>query len=471
MRMPGFAGGSTQALSPLASGAITFNLYAEDVIDPASEVSRVLYSMPGYRVFSQFGAGGGRALFKQNDRAWTVMGAVFYEVDLGTGVLTLRGAVAVNANPAVICGDGDGGGALFVSSGNNGYHYDTTTNVFTLVLTGEVTTVAFLDGSFYALDAATSTVRRSDLFDGLTWDALEYFQRTLASDRWIAMVATNREMWLIGTETSEVWVNDEDRFVPQQTVIPFGAAGSFGITLADGAPVWVARTAQGEGRVVLAVGLAPRRISTHAIETTLAGYVTLEDAQAASREWNGHVLVYFTFPKANKSWCYDLATDLWYELGDWNVPEVQYDAVRDLWHIHARGKHLAVDRTVGKIWELRADMATGPDGTGIRRVRRCPAITHEGRRLVHQRLELLLEPGLAAQNVAEPQIELLFSDNGGKTWKSAGFCGAGTTGEYGTRVFWGRLGSTSKRVYELVMWSAERLIDCTLWVGDGTERK
>lgn len=51
-----------------------------------------------------------------------------------------------------------------------------------------------------------------------------------------------------------------------------------------------------------------------------------------------------------------------------------------------------------------------------------------------------------------PQAMLRWSDDGGHTWSNEHWASMGTIGSYGTRVFWRRLGMTTKlrdRVYEI----------------------
>ena len=72
-------------------------------------------------------------------------------------------------------------------------------------------------------------------------------------------------------------------------------------------------------------------------------------------------------------------------------------------------------------------------------IRRGPAINDEHKRLFYRQFELYLEAGLGTLGATEPVVELNFSNDGGKTWASAGYRSAGTEGAYKTRVLWKRL--------------------------------
>ena len=90
------------------------------------------------------------------------------------GGLTEIGTVAFDDNPATFATNGDAGNELLVTSGNQGYLYDLGTGEFTNPVS-DVTQCGMVDGYFVALDAATSTLKVSDLLDGSTWSGILTF--------------------------------------------------------------------------------------------------------------------------------------------------------------------------------------------------------------------------------------------------------------------------------------------------------
>ena len=54
----------------------------------------------------------------------------------------------------------------------------------------------------------------SDLEDGTVWAALDVNERSEASDNIVAMVRSHREIWLLGSQTSEVWFDQGDPLNP-----------------------------------------------------------------------------------------------------------------------------------------------------------------------------------------------------------------------------------------------------------------
>ena len=111
--------------------------------------------------------------------------------------------------------------------------------------------------------------------------------------------------------------------------------------------------------------------------------------------------------------------------------------------MQAFGKHLVGDASaVLSVMDQR--YFTERDGHVIRRVRAAPVLHGEGERVFLDRLELLVEPGLAAQPTGvydDPLVSLAVSYDGGKTWGNERFVGAGRVGQYLRRLVWTRNGS------------------------------
>jgi hypothetical protein len=89
----------------------------------------------------------------------------------------------------------------------------------------------------------------------------------------------------------------------------------------------------------------------------------------------------------------------------------------------------------------------------MRRLRRAPHLSNEGKRITFDKFQLDLETGLgiADGQGEDPQIMLRWSDDGGQTWSSEHWVSAGPQGEYKTRAIWRRLGQARDRVFEVTM--------------------
>ena len=211
------------------------NWYVERIesVNPSSPAA--LYPTPGVELLSDTAAEGpGSAHFAEGGREFAVIGTSFYQV-LSDGILTTLGNVARDGNPATISSSGDAGGQIFITSGGNGYIYTISNMAFAQVtaLDGIATMGGHLDGYFLCLDQSTSTVNFSDYLDGTTWDPLNFFSRLIASDPWVAMKIANRYIYMLGSETSEVWYDEGSYPIPfvahPSGLIQFGCVAPFSV--------------------------------------------------------------------------------------------------------------------------------------------------------------------------------------------------------------------------------------------------
>lgn len=486
-RFTGFCGGSYSSQSPTVANERCINWYPERVESPFGKNPFALYPTPGLGTFAFSDAGNCRGLFARDGRAFAVIGQRLQEVtDNSTGStpgsIVDRGDVGLDDHPAVMDTNGDGGGELAIGSGGNVHILNLATNVLSANVAAGVHHVGFLDGHFVALDRNTSTFKQSQSLDGLTWDASEIAQRTLAGDKWRSLMVADRTIWLFGSETSEVWQNQNifphPPFGPLPYLIPFGIAAPHAVALMGGGPMWLTQNADGAAMVVRANGYAAVRVSDHGVEHAIASYLetlgkdAISDAVAFSYVERGHPFFVLNFPRAKATWAYDDSTGIWHERGFWNTQLARFTAWRPQFHCSAFGKQLFGDRESGTIYF--ADPNSGYDGgeNPIRRVRRALhgqrgfevsvsdpipwriadahlAFHASGDYVFYDELRLDVQVGLGLSgnpaNVPpvqgeDPLVMLRLSNDSGQTWGHELTCAAGRMGERLTRVSWNRLG-------------------------------
>jgi hypothetical protein len=462
-----FIGGSYRSQSPIADQERTVNWYEERMESPGATTRAVLYPTPGVEAFAHVADVGGRAMFSGNTtsahvqtntgRVFGVVGTGFYEFFPG-GTSTKHGTVAIDANPATISTNGDGGGQLFITSGDHGYCFDLGTNTLTEVLTSGAAQGGMLYGYFVAFDRENSRIRISDLFDGTVWDPTQFADRTIGSDPWRAMAITPYgQICLPGTQSGEFWYNAGNfpfPFAPDPSgLFAAGVTATFSIQVAGDAIVWLGARSEGGYQVLAATGFTPQRLSNHALEFAIAGYRRIDDAIGQTYSEQGHLFYLLTFPTVNVTWGYDFATQQWHERGTWIAETASYDYWRPVFHCFAFGKHLMADRQSGVIYHMANDLPLDVDGRVIRRMRRSPAIVREHLRTFFDKLEILLEAGLGTSTGqgADPTVMLRLSNDGGRTWGNERTASAGRMGAYTARVLWWRLGMARDRVFEVTV--------------------
>lgn len=360
---PSFIGPGYTSQSKIADCERTVNWYPERIESPGGKAQWVLYPTPGFELFAELGDSPVRGLYTLNGRTFAVGGSKLYELGIG-GTATLRGAGLSNPDdrPVTMHSNGDGGHQLFICSGSKGYILDLNTNNLTHVLDG-ATQGGFIDGFFLALDPQTSTLKISDLEDGTTWDVLQVAQRNAGADRWGAMIVSHKEIWLLGSQSTEVWYNDGGSpfpFAPNPSVfIEHGILAPDSLAICDNAPMWLGQSRDGAGIVYRANGYSPQRVSDHALEYALSTYSTIVDAHAWTYQDQGHSFYVLTFPTAQMTWVFDAATGVWHERGSWNG--FRYVGSPVYGHTFALGHHLVGGRTWGRVYRMAVDLTADAD--------------------------------------------------------------------------------------------------------------
>src|SRR5215469_18794550 len=110
----------------------------------------------------------------------------------------------------------------------------------------------FMDGYFLVLINNSRAFQISALEDGTSWDPLDVGERSEGSDNVQAMKRNHREIWFMGTKTTEVWYDSGDPdfpFAPIQGVfIEQGCAGSgFTLQRLDNTLIWCGLNEDGQG--------------------------------------------------------------------------------------------------------------------------------------------------------------------------------------------------------------------------------
>ena len=491
MRFSGFVGPSYVSQSVNVAAQRCMNWYVEQVEVRDEPAQVVLYPTPGCSDFASltsFPVSGITAVRTGGvDRCFAVSANTLYEI-FPDGSSEDRGRVeSETETPATFSGNVDAGDEIFITSGGRGYIFTLSTNVLTQVMIGSDTIPItshqgdFLDGFFLALNRDTSTLYLSELNDGAaTWDATQYAQRTAGSDPWQSLIVSNRDIWLFGKNTSEVWYNAgtapfpfaaiPGAFIEEGIAAPASAA-KFGNTV-----IWLGQSEEGGCVVWRANGYTPQRVSTHAVEYAIQGYMrdgrTVTDAVAMTYQESGHIFYVLGFPSADATWVYDGATNLWHERGTWDADNRQYCAWRPQSHAFAFEKHLVGNFKTGIVHEMSIDKFTDAGGVPIRRLRRTPHLNVEDRTLFYHKLQVMLQSGvgLSSGQGSDPQVMMRWSDDGSHTWGNEHWVSAGKMGQYSARAIWRRLGRGRNRVFEIsvtdpVPW---RVISANMDVSEGT---
>lgn len=282
--------------------------------------------------------------------------------------------------------------------------------------------------------------------------ALSFSSKDGAPDDLVTLIVDHREIYLLGESSSEVWV-DQGTIPFPFTRIPgtstqHGIAAAFSVARLGNSFAYLSRNNRGQAQIVQMNGYVPQRISTHAVENTLANQV-VEDATAWTYQLEGHEVYVISFPTLNLTWCYDVASSMWHKwLYTNNLG--QYERARGNCCAVFQGQVMVGDYSNGKVYKLDKTNYTD-DGQHVRRLRRAPHLVADFQRQYFDELQIQFQPGvgLTTGEGENPQAMLRWSNDGGSTWSNEYWTSIGRIGKYANRAIWRRLGWARDRVYEV----------------------
>lgn len=434
------------------------NLYRETVQSGDGENDFCLIKTPGLRraVRPSGANGANRGSYEINGRLFQVIADRLYSIDSNYSTITNNGPANNDGLPVMMAASTD---TLMLVSGGLLYRV----NGGTLSLMSVPFTpigIGFIKNYFVALSSVNQQFFYST-DDGATWPALNFQTAEAAANAMIAMIIDHEELWLIGNRISQVYVVGTDPNTPfvarQDAVIQQGTAAAASVVALDNSLFWIGKNKNGERTVIRTNGFNPENVSTYAVNNTLRGFSRVDDAIGQAYQLNGHSMVRFTFPAADRTLEYDATENDWHEVAYRNVAAGTYSRHRGNTIVSAFGKILVGDHTNGWLYEMSPDVydeqVNDALNTPIRWNRRCPHLVKDGKKVEYGRLDVFAEMGMGLNVVAgqpgfDPQIAMRFSDDAGNTFSSVFSRSLGKQGEYRKKAYWNRLGTAEDRVFD-----------------------
>lgn len=498
-----FCSGSNQERSSSIDNEKTVNLFRSTTEMQGAAKTACLLGTPGLKPLTTVAASGCRGLFTQDGRTWAVIGDQLYPVTVdAANVIVTAGASlgTILSDGALVsfASNGDGGTQLAIVGGGQLKILNLQTNVLSaailLPLTKAPTMIGYLDAYFILAEANSPILWFSALVNGTSWDALDFFTRSTASDYVVGMRCALSRCWVFGSETSEAYedVGDADNpFQPiKGSLFSIGLAARWGIGEGPNTLWWLGRSRTSGPAVYRLNGYGGTRISTHAIEAQLSKGRTLTDAETLVYEQEGHLFCAFSCPSVGDfglTPVWDESEQQWHHRSAWNSALAREELWRPRGHACVGNLHLVGSRDSGAIWALDLD-TYDDDGQILRAVRRAPYLGAESVVSFVDKFELGVEPGVGLQipdisggyfaladgptlwaaslaegtpgTARDATVELRVSKDAGKTWFSAGAASFGQAGEYDHRTMWTRLGQAriDRLIFEIIQTDAVRRV-------------
>jgi hypothetical protein len=321
--------------------------------------------------------------------------------------------------------------------------------------------VDIVDNYFVYNNPGTQQWAASGILSPIT-PALSYGNKDGAPDNLVSIIVDHREVYLMGEESSEVWVDAGTFPFPFQripgTSTQHGIVAKFSVARLGNSFAYLSRNIRGQSQVMMMNGYIPQRISTHAVENTLVNQY-VEDAVAFTYQLEGHEVYVISFPTIDITWAYDFTTSMWHKWL-WCDNTNTYHRCRANCAAVFQNMVLVGDWQNGQIYELDPNNYTD-NGQNIRRLRRAPHLVTDLQRQFFDEFQIQFQPGVGTTGVSlptdvtktttYPQAMLRWSNDGGSTWSREYWVTIGQEGKYKNRAIWRRMGTARDRVYEVVV--------------------
>jgi len=412
---------SSQGRSKTVDAARLVNMYAE-LSEGKSNV--VLHGTPGLASEATRATVKCRGIHFMGVVRYEVVGDALYKDGTNVGLIDGTGLVDMATNGTQL---------VIVTNQNTGYIYTVAGGLVQITDADfpGATSVDYLDGYFLFTEPNTGIFFISALNDAGDIDALDFATAESDPDNLVRVFVDHREVWLMGEDTCEIWINTGNASFPFErldgAINEKGLRGKFTPTKTDNSLFWVDR----DGIVRRAVdGYTPVRISTHDIEHQIAKG-NLDDAEGFSYVQEGHEFYVLTVPGAG-TFTYDAATQWWHERNS-QTNGVDDGRWRASGHARKSGVHYVGDYLTGDIYTLDLDSYTENGAEQVAELL-FPPIQFDGERFRVFSVRLDMEGGVGDS----PQV-MLQTSRDGKTWSNEVWRDFGALGDYTKRVVWRRL--------------------------------
>lgn len=458
-RIPLFGLGQASK-SPYVTAKELQNMYAEQ--RPQGEKSIIVgFQTPGQALFTDFGATPARGgmEFDALNSAFIVHRGVLWEVN-NAGVQTNRGMLLTTTGRVSMS---DNGTQIMIVDGQFGYIYNTVTNVFAQItdvdFPANPVTVTFLAGRFIVNLVDSSRFYVSDLYDGLSWDSLNFANAETSPDPIVAVLASNGQLVLFGTRTTEYWGQsgtlDFAFTLIQGTATEWGLAATWSLAKYDNSYAGLFKNRMGEVMVAKIAGYLPEKISTVDFDSIINGYMDVADASAYSYMLGGHPMFVINFPAAGFTWLFDGSTGIWSKLKSFGLTRHNGE-----FGFSFLNRTLISDYNEGRLYTLSANELTD-NGASIERSITSETVALPGLEWLSVdclRLDMEVGVGTTVGQGSDPQIGLEVSRDNGKTWGAQMWKTIGAIGEYLLTIEWRRLGTARNFVFRFTVTDPVNLV-------------
>jgi hypothetical protein len=437
------------------------NLYVEVQTDPEKNVL-TLYPTPGLLTFANLGLNPSRGTYERGDVAYIVNGLTLYSLN-NAGVSTAIGTLDATSSGQVYFADN--GTQIMLVDGLNGYIYNVDTLAFTKITDPDfpgAASVAFSDGFFVVNKPGTAEFYISALYDGLSWDALDFATAESDPDNMVRLIVDSGQLVLFGDKTTELWGNSGAADFPYARIgsaaIEWGLAAKNSLVKFQDSLIFLRKNRLGQVQVAVMAGGQSQAVSTPEMDYNISQYAAVSDATGFAYMLSGHPFYQINFPTPNVSWLYDGQSKCWSKL------QYGYSGRhRAELHFQLLSKSYVTDYENGKVYRFSENLYSDDGATIVREfVSRHQAM---GNYMHFGQLWLEMEGGVGLQTGqgTTPQLMMQISRDGGHEWGPEIWRDIGAVGKYKARAIFNRLGRARDWLFKFRVTDPVKTVFIAAW--------
>jgi len=412
------------------------NLFVEIQKDPEAN-GLSLFPTPGLLAFVSLGANPARGYYQKGDFQYVVNGGALYRVS-NDGTTSNLGALLTTGGRVDIT---DNGTQMLIVDGAYGYIYNFNTLAFVQITDPDfpgATTCTFLNGYFVVTKPDSGQFNISALYDGLSWDALDFATAESSPDNLVRVIADNGQLVLFGESTTEFWGDSGAADFPFARIgasaIEWGLAARWSLAKFDNSLIFLRKNRLGQVQVAVLNGYQADAASNPEMDYVFSQYAAVSNASGYSYMKSGHAFYQINFPTPGESWLYDGLSNAWSELqsdGGRHFGEIQIN--------YLNGSYVS-DYRNGNLYKLDENTYTDNGLPIAREIISRHQKTGQPSTISQLWLEMEAGVGLQTGQGEDPQIMMSISRDGGHTYGSENWTSFGRIGKYRHRAVWNRLG-------------------------------
>lgn len=258
---------------------------------------------------------------------------------------------------------------LFMASGGRiGYTNGTATTALIADADAPTTAthVAWLDGYILA-NNLNNRFYWSDVNNSLSWSSINFASAEGASDSITALHVWDREIYLFGRRSLEIWENDGS--TPFSRISggfkQSGCEAPYSIVRTRSATYWL----NDERKFVALAGRGIEPISP-GMNREVQRFAQVDDCIGSTCQCDGYTFVIFTFPAANRTLVFNENNQTWSEWGTFDSNTGLYDrfAAQSICYAQGWGISLAGSRSNPSIYKLSPEVFSDASPIRVRRL-------------------------------------------------------------------------------------------------------